>query len=254
MVEDEKYAGIKKKLFLRSLRSGYLDSLCTILKPTCEYLERDYNALSKKLFYVPDPVKVPEKMSRHEALNLLGLSDSRCIIVIYGSIAPRKGVFELLEGIKNSSWPTAATILCAGPQRSDVEKIIEKEFGSELRSGKLQIINRFLRGLDESAVYSIADLMWVGYRNFSGNSAVLLQSVASGIPVIGNNQGMVGVFLRQNKKSGYLIDTADPTAIARVVQSFIKEPKRVPDKLIASILDEAKEELFKSGVVNTFNI
>lgn len=254
-VQQEKYPAIKRALFLRTLKSSSLSSMCTILKPTYDYIESEFPTLKQKFFYVADPIHIPSRIPRNEALTMLGLKDETCLIVVYGSIYERKGVFDLLKAMQSKNWPLKARIIFAGKQHENTRNRILDEYASELKTAKLQVIDRFLTSEEEKAIYSITDLMWVGYsKGFAANSGVLLQAVASGIPVVGNDHGMIGDFLRKNKNVGYIVNTTNPQEIAKTVTTFTKDKWIIPEKTSKRVLAEHSKNSFQSSLVQTLTI
>lgn len=246
-----RFQRIKERLFFKFLRRMPDSSVCTILEPVCDFVNKEQRCGVKKINYVPDPVQPPSIMERKTALRHLGIIDSDLLVVIFGFITERKGIYELLKALKSDCWPKKAKVVCAGSLHADVRNYIQDNFQEELASGHLQIIDRFLRRDEEAAVYSIADLMWTGYKDFNANSGVLLQSVASGIPVIAKDHGMVGAFMRKHPDCGISLAVMNDRSITDTVKLFVERKMRVPTSDTEYVKNAYSEDRFREGIIKT---
>jgi glycosyltransferase involved in cell wall biosynthesis len=241
--------GLKNFLFMKFLMSEKIKSVCTILEPVCKYLKQTNSTLNRKISYTPDPVRLPIKMSRSEALNRLSIKDARVIVMLYGMVCARKGVYELLDALKSEYWPEAACVVCAGPLDDDVRIAILQNYAGLIADGKLQVVDRFLRGVDEDAVFASTDMMWIGYKNFNGNSAVLLQSVACGIPVIAKKHGMIGAYMQEHPACGIVLESLEAIAICQAVKSHVQSALIVPKEEMNHALENYSEHVFQEGLL-----
>ena len=176
-----------------------------------------------KLTYVPDFGTLNKKFSKEEARENLGISESDNLILIYGSISNRKGVFELLQSLKNGDVRPNLKIILAGVP----DDIFLKDYKSFLSNNiflQNSIIERFFyhNPSDESLVFSAADIVWLGYKDFYNSSGVMHQSVYAQRPVLSSKNGLIGYYTKKNK-IGITIDIRSKNEIVNSINKIFDQ-------------------------------
>jgi len=174
-----------------------------------------------KLRYLPDPSDMAASQTRHDARRSLSLSDESNVVLLYGSIDPRKGLEELLRGAASLSNTRKWTIIIAGQQTAEGADIVSRwsarahAIGFELRA----LASRIDSSLT-ATLFAAADVIWTGYPNHKGMSGVLVQAAFCGKPVIGHCSGLVGELLRSSG-IGVSCDVNAPREVSAALESAV---------------------------------
>lgn len=210
-------------LFKRMMNISTLLKLFVIDSLFFNFAVKKINKNKDKLTYVPDFGTLDKKFSKGEARKNLGISESDNLILIYGSISKRKGIFELLKSLKNDDIRPNLKIILAGVP----DNIFLREYESFLSNNNfLQnlIVERFFYHnlSDESLVFSAADIVWLGYKDFYNSSGVMHQSVFAQRPVLSSKNGLIGNYTKKHK-IGITIDTKSKNEIVNSINEIFDQ-------------------------------
>lgn len=214
---------VDRWLFHKILNLGGLKAICTIDETLAGFAAMQRSESWEKVHHVPDIANLQGSIERSEARRRLKISADQIAILVYGMITQRKGICELLEAM-SLIRDERMLILIAGPQ----EKQIKLEIGKFLASGKFKqgqvlIIDELLHGEEECAVFKASDIVWLGYKGFSGMSAVLLQAGLMGLPIIACFEGVIGL-LTAKHKLGITVDPSNKSEVAQAITTLADEP------------------------------
>lgn len=209
------------RLLARPSFRGYF-TIDPLLSP---YTEQVYPHLAGKVQYVADPVQWPDSTpAQKESRAELGLPLNRPILLLFGSIAPRKGVGPLLRAALHPAFPKDVVLFFAGKQTDEAASLLECSEAHTLRTqGRLIEHNAYLSDDAETHAYAASDLVWLGYTDFYQMSGVLVKAASMGRPVVACNQGLIAWFTRRHHL-GLVIDVFDPEAVARAVNDLLYTP------------------------------
>ncbi len=193
-------AWIKELLFNRVLKAKSLEKLFTLDETMALYYAQNKNSFARKLVFLPEPVdqfqmdyekvKIPLK-----PLNLV----NKKYLLVYGAIAFRKGVRELLNTLAEMESPHC-NILLAGRADEEVESFLqEPPIQKLLEKGVLKVVNKYITKDEEAAFFLSAHALWVGYLEHYRVSGVLVQAVRNNIPVIACEEGVIGWQVTRHK-------------------------------------------------------
>lgn len=214
-----------QRLFARLLRMQGLAALLVIDPLLVPYMERRELIGSDKVKYVPDMAHLSGHTTRQEARHALDIGDDQIVVLVYGVLSERKGIRDLLTSLRDLGPDINVVVLLAGAQDSSTRELLaEKEVMALCEAGGIKVINDFLDDEREFAVFKLADIVWLGYKNFYGMSGVLLQAGLAGLPVIACKQGMIG-WLVQRHGLGETLDTLDSKRITRSIHRLAKDPQ-----------------------------
>lgn len=143
-------------------------------------------------------------------------------VILFGSIAERKGVEALCRALLHCSSVKKVTF--AGP----VAEKFKAEFGRTVgllqdRDIEVRVVDRWLSVETEaSPMLAAAGVVAIPYPRHFGMSRVLLEAAAVGTPVVGTDFGLIG---KQIKEFGLgrTVDIQDPSAFARALDKTIAE-------------------------------
>ncbi|RQZ29356.1 hypothetical protein DIE16_29110 [Burkholderia sp. Bp9090] len=190
--EHGKQDTVNKFFFDRALKTRNLAVLTSIDEPLAEFVGRTMKRHSAKVRYVPDVSFIRQPAERSAARLIHGLSPSDFVILLYGSVSPRKGLAKLLKLFDAPDLPSHFRVLMMGAQNAEAKRMIA-EYLERRPERKHQVISvdRFVTDLEEGQAFACADVAWLCYENFSGMSGVLIQSAQAGVPVVTAGYGLI---------------------------------------------------------------
>ena len=209
---------VKHKLFKRLLRSQHLRSLFTLDESLVKVVSVSKQKGAEKIVYLPDPAQHQKSLDREYARSSLGIRRGAAVILVYGGIRERKGVSELLTALGTLRGNQEVDVIIAGRQSKGVRKSIDSpEFAPLVAGGQLHQIDRFLNVEEELLVFSAADIVWLGYRDFYMMSGVLVQAGQMSLPVIATSDGLIGR-LTKTHGLGLVVDVRDSCEVRKAIE------------------------------------
>ena len=202
------------RLFRRLLRIANLRKLLVIDEVFFEFSQVRYGTSAAKVQYVPDFGEIRGEGSRADCREALGIPEEARVLLVYGSLTPRKGIVQLLDALAHPTAPRDLVVLLAGAASEEIRGALEKP-PLRVLSEKSQVIARlfFHNDVDEYRVFRAADFVWLGYSmGFYGSSGVLYQASAAALPVVAMEQGLIGHLVRRYKL-GITVNPDDGAAI-----------------------------------------
>ena len=196
-------------------------------------LKRQYNVDGGLVLNGVDTKRFSAKKdgSETELKQRLGLDGSPIYLTI-GGIEPRKNSIRLLQAFTQvlKDYPQAQLVIAGGMTLFDYEAY-QKQFFAAADSmgvavGKSLILPGVIPDADLPALYHCADA-FVFPSVKEGWGLVVMEAIASHIPVITSNQPPFTEFLSPDR--AFLIDPYSPDAIAQAMQSIIQS--KVADSL-----------------------
>jgi len=215
-------AGVRSLLFGRLLRQASLKELLTI-DPTLVHFARQRRAREfTKVQYLPDPSETLAPMSKSEARKFLGIPAECKVILVYGSLSERKGIFQLIRAMSLPDCPKNVHVILAGAQDAGVKGFLESPAATSLVASKrLHLVPGYIpTSLVAQLVYA-SDAMWIGYIDFYTMSGVLVLASRHGLPSITSQQGIVG-YLSRIHGCGVPVDPRSEDSIVEVLKRIGK--------------------------------
>ena len=152
----------------------------------------------------------------------LGVEEGRAVLLLFGSLDPRKGVRELLAALAGLPEPLArrACLVMAGEAIAGSEAA---DAAAALRArGTVQVLHLdgFVPDAEVHRLFGAADLVVLPYQRHVGSSGILVRAAAAGVPVLGPTYGMLGARIAEHRL-GEGVDTSDPADLARGLARFL---------------------------------
>ena len=221
-----KVESVKKWLFGRLMRDPHLRVLFTIDETLYEYAREWPQETRSRLVYLPDLAVTKQSIDHPSARERLRLGQDALIILVYGSLAKRKGIEALLQASQHPDFPSRCQLLLAGKQAPDAIPILQSPQAMRLRqTGRLHELTHYLSEDEENTVFSAADAVWLGYLGHYQMSGVLVQAGMMGLPNIACEEGLIG-WLTRRHQSGVVVPISDPAIVAREIKSLFETPGR----------------------------
>ena len=212
------FAGIKRRLFRRLLRTNGLGALFSIDPTLVEFVGTHWPAEASRLRLLEEPAELSCEATRDEARRALRIPLDVPLVAVYGELRGRKGVAALLAACERPDFPADGNVLLAGPQFPEVRELLRGDTARRLATEqRLHVDDRTLAGSDEDRVFAAADAVWLGYQGHYNMSAVMVQAAQRALPVIACREGMIG-FLAERAKNGPVVDVDDASAVSEALR------------------------------------
>ena len=204
-------------LFIRILNNNkYLKNIFIIDEYIKTYLNKK-NLDSNKLIKVNEalntdkPVISKKKQKAFKKKYLLSNSDF--IILIYGAIRKDKGIKYLINSVISNNFNKKIKIIIAGKCDSKIlEDIREFQKLSKKFNFDIIVFDYFIDNNFQNILFSVSNLVWVGYEKYYSSSGVYYLAGHMKRPVIINNKGTL-YYLNKKYKIGIATDVTDPKKI-----------------------------------------
>ena len=220
---------VKKWLFGRLLREPHLRALFTIDEALDEFASVWPPEVRAHLVYLPDLAVTKRSTNRAAARQGLKIPEDAIVILLYGSLAKRKGIEALLKASEHPDFPSRGHLLLAGKQAPDAVPILQSPLAMRLRqAGRLHEFTHYLSDEEENTVFSAADAVWLGYSAHYLMSGVLVQAGMMGLPVIACEEGLIG-WLTTRHKSGIVVPVSEPSVVAKGIKDLLEVPGRAQE-------------------------
>lgn len=232
----------REKLVMRQvMRHRRLDTLFSLdpfVIPHLHQLSHQTQAV-----HLPDPVETaaPVSPSQVEALRQdLGIEAGRRVLLLFGALTERKGVFPLLEAIAELPSEDCQQICLLLVGESKVAAQIDARLTRLRQTQPLQAIAHY-QFVPEAVVqvyFHLADLVLAPYQRHVGMSGILLQAAAAQKPVLSSDYGLMGEMVHRYGL-GLAVDSTRPAAIAEGIRQFLQAaPGTVGDRPRMQVLAE----------------
>ncbi len=182
---------------------------------------------------LPDPIEwYPSSANETATLRQeLGIDPARKVLLLFGMLDQRKGIYQVLEALQQlpPAQQAQITLLLLGAmaEREKVKVLTRVE--SLRQQTPVQIIFRdqFIPAAAISAYFSLSDVALALYQRHVGSSGILIWAAAAGKPVLASNYGLMGETVRK-RKLGMTMDSADPAAIAEQIGRLFAQSTELP--------------------------
>jgi len=178
--------------------------------------------------YLPDPVQIYNNTEPQleELRQRLKIDSSRQVFLLFGVLAERKGIYQLLDAVQMLS-PDHCQKLCLlliGPIELQEKELIQTRIREISQSLPVQIICRhdFVTDQEIQPYFQIADVILAPYQRHIGMSAILVRAAAAQKPVLSSDFGLMGEITRRYEL-GLTVDSTVPSEIAKGFTRFLIE-------------------------------
>lgn len=177
------------------------------------------NQLSKthRVVPLPDPVDTAAEVGdRAQGLRQqLGIDGDRTVFLLFGSLTQRKGLYQLLEAIRQLSEAECQRLCLLLVGESNIEAQIQGQIDQLCKDKPIQVIARyeFVAEGDVPAYFDLSDIVLAPYQQHVGMSGILLLAAAAQKPVLSADYGLMGEVVRRHQL-GLTVDSAAANQIA----------------------------------------
>jgi glycosyltransferase involved in cell wall biosynthesis len=221
----QKFTSFRRFLFHRVLKQKSATSIMSVDATLVDYGSQQIRPGYKKLEYLPDPSADPGLLiGKVQARQDIGIPEGASVVLLYGEIAARKGIAELMEAAADSSCSTKLHVLLAGRCDNPSELLGTPAIRKLLLQGRLHRIDGYLDNIQEQAALAASDCVWVGYKDFYLMSGVLVLAGRHGLGVLASSNGLIG-YLTDKHHLGIHVDVRDKSSIVEALNSLVQQPE-----------------------------
>ena len=174
---------------------------------------------SARIRHLPDPVETYPSSSLTISLKqTLGIDPQRKVFLLFGVLDKRKGIYQILAGLKQLSESQQAqiTLLLIGPLAEPKQRGAEIQATEHDTAVQIILQDRFVPDEQIQPYFEIADVVLALYQHHVGMSAIVVRAAAAGKPVLASDYGLMGELVKR-----YSLGIAiDSTKISQIVQGF----------------------------------
>jgi glycosyltransferase involved in cell wall biosynthesis len=213
---------IEQKIYARTQHVVTLSHYMKLL------LMEKYAFPGEKISVIPGGVNTDQfkqTLSRREARRLLGLTSDRPIILTVRRLERRMGLHNLIDAmgeVVRVHGDVLVLIVGKGPLRNELEQhIASKHLSANIRT---------LGAVTDEALpllYRAADFSIVPTISYEGFGLILLESLASGTPVLGTPVGAIPEVLRP-LSSSLVLESAAPQHLAQGIHEVLTGKRVLP--------------------------
>lgn len=218
---------LREWLFRRLLKQRSLSRLLSIDPTLIEFAARDQSPEFKKIQYLPDPSDVLPPVNKADARATLKVPGDCKLVLVYGALSERKGIFHLLRALNRVDCPKSVHVLLAGHSDDRVKVLLRSQPATSLiASNRLHIVEGYIPESRVPHLLYACDAMWIGYLEFYTMSNVLVLAAHHMVPCITSREGIVG-YLSRRHGFGMSIDPRSEQSIVEVLQRIAYEDASV---------------------------
>ena len=219
---------LSKKFFKKLLELSTLENIITNDHLLKKYLKSNNWNNSHKLKFLHDPKEFNFTFNKFYSRKKLGIPAKSILILLYGALIESKGIIELLSIFKFAKLNKNIRIVLAGKQFKNYKNfILNSSFVNKLKlEKKLFIFNRWISEKEEALLYSAADIVWIGYKNYSSPSGVLYQAIQKNIPSLISNEGLINN-LNKKIKVGFVTNIKNPLNIIKGINYVLNYRNKI---------------------------
>ena len=232
---SQKIEELPEKLILqRTLAHPQLKTLFSLDPFFVQYLNRVQSAT--KIVHLSDPVEIENQSATpsRELKDSLGIESGRLVLLVFGSLTPRKGILQILEALSLVSHQLCGhlCLLLVGSIAAPFQSKLDRALDKVQKSLPIQIITHYhyVAQAEIQNYFQLADVVLTLYQGHVGMSGILVRAAAAQKPVLATNYGLMGELTRRYQL-GLDLDPSDPQEIARGLQYIGKyDPETLGDR------------------------
>lgn len=220
----------KRTLLVRALRNPHLSHLFCLDPLVVPFVPG--NRCGVRVVALPDGVEGRAPMrSPRETRAAWGIGGNRSLLLFFGSMAARKGIYQVIEALRlmpaDNQEQLALAVIGAVPGGEEVR--LEQAVSSLRTQSGVQVAadTRFVSDAEIPGAFAAADLVLLPYQRHVGSSGVLVRAALARTPVLGSDYGLLGEQIRRHAL-GRTVKSSSPAALARALRDWLRNPDSWP--------------------------
>ena len=222
---------VKRRQLRAVLRHPDLRTAFTLDPRALAYFQTQ--ARTARTVALADPVTYAERSPKQQAEDRerirreLGVRPGRHLMVLFGSLEPRKGIFQTVEALQHLRVGVSErlTVALVGPVYAGCREAFAEVMAAAERATAAQLLldDRVVGQSEIAALLVAADTVLLPYQRHIGSSAVLIRAAGLQRPTITQDVGLVGQWTRTHRL-GRTVDSTSPRALARAMEDALAAP------------------------------
>lgn len=178
--------------------------------------------------HLPDPLELyPHSPQAVTTLRQsLGLEPGRKVLLLFGMIDQRKGIYQVLEALQQLSirQQKHVTLLLLGQiaQTERAKVLLEIDRLTQTLAVQIILHDQYIPEEMIQLYFEMADVALALYQRHVGSSGILVRAAAAGKPVLASDYGLMGELVRRHSL-GLIVDSTQLTAIAKGIVALLAE-------------------------------
>ncbi len=231
----------KRVLYGRMLANPGVHRVLSLDPFFSEYAEGAFRG-GEKVVALPDPAPDPDPDG--DGRVGVDLPEGRVLFLLFGAIAARKGIFPLLSALERLPEDVASrtAVLFAGKVADSDSDGLHRRVDEVRRSRPevwVGVEDRRIPDPELAALLRRCDVVLAPYQRFVGSSGVLVRAARHGKPVLSQEYGLLGAWVRRHDL-GCVADAGDPASLGEAMSRMVREGP-------GSFVDPAGAEAFLEG-------
>jgi hypothetical protein len=186
------YNTFNKFLFKKLISNKNLLSLIINDEFLLNFINKNVYTPFNKIKFLHDPKEFNYKFNKIYSRKKLYLPKKSFLILVYGAIINTKGIEDLLKIFENKKINPKVKVIIAGEKIGTMKNYFESlEVKKLINDKKIFIFDKWQNEITESLLFSAADVVWIGYKNYFSPSGVLYQAVSMNLPIITSNKEII---------------------------------------------------------------
>ncbi len=210
----------------RVLSKPQLHTLFSLDPVAVDWLRLRYP--NKIIVALPDPIELQERSPAiTESLRSdINIEPQRKVLLLFGAITERKGIFQLLDAIALLPTEVCQRICLLLVGESNIKQALDMRIDTLCANKPIQIIRRykFVPDNEVPTYFQLADIVMAPYQRHVGMSGILLNAAAAGTPVLSSDYGLMGEMARRYGL-GLTVESTDPEALAQGLMQCLTAPR-----------------------------
>jgi hypothetical protein len=240
-------------LFKRILNIKYLKNIFTVDDYIKIYFDNQ-NVDNNKIIKVNEAssihnIVISKKEERAFKKKYL-LNKNDFVILVYGAIRKEKGIAQLINCVISNNLNKKIKIIIAG--KCDSETLYDiKQFQKLPNKSNFEIIifNYFIDENFQNILFSVSNLVWIGYTRYYSSSGVYYLAGHMRKPVIINNKGTL-YNLNKKYKIGVATDITDPKKVYQSINFIMIYGFRYYKNNFKQFININKKNIFSKQIVD----
>ena len=227
----DRAAGMRKRALLSAaLRNPHLGHLFCLDPLAVPFVNGQ--RWKVRVAALPDGVesRAPTR-SPLETRDAWGIDTGKSVLLFFGSMAARKGIYQVIEALKLLPAEDQQQLALAviGAAAAGEEARLEQALSALRKQSAVQVAadNRFVPDAEIPAAFAAADLVLLPYQRHVGSSGVLVRAAQARTPVLGSDYGLLGEQIRRHAL-GRAVKSGSPAALASALQDWVRDPLSWP--------------------------
>jgi len=241
----------QSKFFNKKLLKVVIKNADGVIAMNQDMQQKIKKMYNRDIFIVPTGIDLKRfnNLSRKEIRASLNLKNDEKIILFIGNLRPVKGVIFLIQAMKfiiDKNMNVRLFIVGSGEERKNLENIVKKY--------DLQKYVTFFGRVSNLKISEniVASDLFVLPSLSEGFPLVILEAMASGLPIIASNVGGLSEIIK-DFENGFLVKPKNPEKIAEKV-IFLLNDEKLRKTISKNNKEEAKKYCWKNVIEKLENI